>query len=119
MPQVSTQLEAARTAIRNRFDQLKGWIETEDLHQIAEQCGLTVGTLKQIKKGAKWNTKAAELLIETALLKKAYYEKMAGSPLDEESGEPISGVLSDDLPGDPAIDRPTKKKRPRVKRTAS
>lgn len=89
MPQVSPQQQAARAAIMARLETIKGWLEAEDLETVAKKAGLALGTVKQVKKGSKWNTEAAKLLIEQALLRKSYYEKTAGVLLDEKTGEPV------------------------------
>lgn len=89
MPIVSDQLQEARNAVKERFRTMSGWLEAEDLEAAAEETGLALGTIKQIKKGAKWNQKAVEFLINQAKRRQTYYEQLADVPLDEETGKPI------------------------------
>jgi hypothetical protein len=96
MPSISSTLQKARGAVGDRFNTMKEWLEPADIESAAADSGLSIGTVKQIKKGVKWNTQAVALLIEKAEARKAYYEKLAGSPLDEESGEPISAPTNDE-----------------------
>jgi hypothetical protein len=98
MPAVSSTLQNARGAVGDRFNTIKEWLEPADIEAVAADCGLKVGTVKQIKKGVKWNTVAVALLIQKAEARKAYYEELAGSPLDDESGEPLPASQADETP---------------------
>lgn len=89
MPHVSEQQQSARTAALERLNTIGGWLEAEDVAAVAAETGLSEGTVKQIRKGARWNSEAVRLLIEKAVERQTYYETLTDSRLDEKTGKPI------------------------------
>lgn len=61
---LDSQIEDGKATILQQIRDVSKYIYKEEVEEIAEKCGLSVGTVKQIRKGQTFNMNAALMLLQ-------------------------------------------------------
>lgn len=75
-------IEEGKTMILGQIKELSKYISADDVERIASTTGLTIGTVRQIRKGQTFNMKAALMLLEAGRENKTAMEKMIREAID-------------------------------------